>query len=326
MEEEKDNGSTRQRAIDRVTLRGSMVNALLLVFKFLAGILGGSAAMIADAVHSLTDFVTDIIVFVFVKVGNKPADHDHGYGHGKYETLATAIIGMALLIVSLGIAWNGCTKTCHAMMGQPLPQPGFIALAAAVLSIVLKEWAYRVTVRVGREEQSQAVVANAWHHRSDALSSIGTFLGVGGAIVLGHRWAVLDPLSAIIVSIFIFIASLRLVRPAMSDLMEHSLPDNVEAEIRHIVESEPQTSELHHLRTRRIGNAYAMEMHLRMPGDMSLYEAHAHATHIENRLRAHFGPHTYISIHLEPIKIHGSYVAPQSPVKTKEAAAPDAEV
>ena len=302
----------RERRINRVTLAGSVVNVLLLAFKFVAGIVGGSAAMIADAVHSLTDFVTDIIVFVFVKIGNKPADHDHDYGHGKYETLATAIIGIALLVVALGIAYNGLTKTYAVLMGETLPRPGMIALVAAALSIALKEWAYRVTVRVGREEQSQAVVANAWHHRSDALSSVGTFIGVGGAIVLGERWTVLDPLSAIVVSIFIFMASLRLVRPALSDLMDHSLPDSIENEIRQIVETDRSVSELHHLRTRRIGNAYAMEMHLRLPGSMSLYEAHDHASQIEARLRAHFGPHTYISIHLEPLKEGGTYVAPHA--------------
>ena len=206
-----DEAKTRERKIYRVTLMGSAINVVLLVLKFVAGILGNSAAMIADAVHSLSDFLTDIIVMVFVHIGNKPEDKDHDYGHGKYETLASAIIGMALLMVGVMICYDGVVKTYHAIQGIALPKPGWIALIAALASIVLKEWAYQFTAAVGKKVGSQAVVANAWHHRSDALSSIGTALGIGGAILLGAKWTVLDPIAAIIVSFFIIGASLRLL-------------------------------------------------------------------------------------------------------------------
>lgn len=182
----------RLRSVYKVTIAGSIINVLLLVLKFAAGILGHSAAMIADAIHSLTDFATDVVVLVFVKLGNKPKDKDHDYGHGKYETLATAIIGISLFVVGVMICWSGLVKTYHAFLGEKLQQPGVVALVAAVVSIVMKEWAYQFTVRVGRKFHSEAVVANAWHHRSDALSSIGTMMGVGGAILLGSHWAVLD--------------------------------------------------------------------------------------------------------------------------------------
>ena len=182
---------------------GSVVNVVLLVFKFVAGILGGSAAMIADAVHSLSDFLTDIVVIAFVRISSKPIDEDHDYGHGKYETLATSIIGLALLVVGLYIFYNGCHQIWDVMRGEEIHQPGMIALLAALLSIALKEWTYRFTARVGKQVGSQAVVANAWHHRSDALSSIGTAVGIGGAILLGKSWAVLDPVAAVVVSLFI---------------------------------------------------------------------------------------------------------------------------
>lgn len=300
----------RQKETYRVTIAGSIINILLLAFKFAAGILGHSAAMIADAIHSLTDFVTDAIVLIFVRLGSKPTDHDHDYGHGKYETLASAIIGVSLLVVGMMICYSGVTKTYHAMCGEPLQQPGFIALAAAVASVVLKEWAYRFTVRVGRRCHSEAVVANAWHHRSDALSSVGTTVGIGGAIILGEKWAVLDPLTAIVVSFFIMKAAWSVLSKAVDELTDGSLPKETEDEIESIVSEDNEVSVVHNLCTRRIGNRIAIEMHVRMPGETSLYVAHRHATEIEQRLKQRFGADTHISIHLEPVKVNGHYEDP----------------
>ena len=292
-------------------MAGSAVNVVLLVFKFVAGFFGGSAAMIADAVHSLSDFITDVIVLLFVRLSSKPEDSDHDYGHGKYETLATSLIGLALLCVGVMIMYNGVHSIVSAVMGNPLPQPGMIALAAALVSIALKEWAYRFTAKVGRECESQAVVANAWHHRSDALSSIGTAVGIGGAILLGAKWAVLDPIAAVVVSVFIIRTAWQLTKKSAGELLEQSLPAEMEREIETIVAREPMASEVHHLRTRRIGSHIAIEMHLRMPGDISLYESHQHATNIEQELRKRFGASTYIGLHVEPLKINGKYVAPE---------------
>lgn len=300
----------RQKETYRVTIAGSIINILLLAFKFAAGILGHSAAMIADAIHSLTDFVTDAIVLVFVRLGSKPTDRGHDYGHGKYETLASAIIGVSLLVVGMMICYSGVTKTYHAMCGEPLQQPGFIALAAAVASVVLKEWAYRFTVRVGRRCHSEAVVANAWHHRSDALSSVGTTVGIGGAIILGEKWAVLDPLTAIVVSFFIMKAAWSVLSKAVDELTDGSLPKETEDEIEKIVNEDNDVSVVHNLCTRRIGDRIAIEMHVRMPGETSLYVAHHHATEIEKRLKQRFGADTHISIHLEPVKVNGHYEDP----------------
>lgn len=302
----------REKSIYRVTLAGSAVNIVLLVFKFVAGFLGGSAAMIADAVHSLSDFITDVIVLLFVKLSSKPEDSDHAYGHGKYETLATSLIGLALMCVGIMIMYNGACSIVSAIMGNPLPQPGMIALAAALVSIALKEWAYRFTASVGRKCKSQAVIANAWHHRSDALSSIGTAVGIGGAILLGEKWAVLDPIAAVVVSVFIIRTAWQLTKQSAGELLEQSLPAEMEREIESIVAREPMTSEVHHLRTRRIGSHIAIEMHLRMPGDISLYESHLHATNIEQELRKRFGASTHIGLHVEPLKINGKYVAPEN--------------
>lgn len=292
----------RNSKIYRVTILGSIVNFLLLALKFTAGILGHSAAMIADAVHSLSDFITDVIVVVFVKLSTKPADDDHDYGHGKYETVATSIIGMALLVVALMLAYDGGEKILAFLQGEELCSPEPIALIAALASIVSKEWIFRVTKKVADEVDSKALEANAWHHRSDAYSSIGTAVGIGGAVVLGSQWAVLDAIAAVIVSIFIALTAIKIIRQSAGELLEESLPRETEERILEIIAEDKAVSDIHNLRTRRIGNRIAIEMHLRLPGCMPLEEAHEHASMIERRLRAEFGANTHIMLHLEPVK------------------------
>lgn len=298
---------SRLQRITRITVFGTIVNTLLLAFKFLAGILGGSAAMLADAVHSLSDFLTDIVVLVFVKISNRPADRKHSYGYGKYETLATLCIGLALLAVGIGIAVDGVEKIIQVWNGETLAQPGWIAFWAAIVSIVLKELTYWLTIRVAKQVDSEALKANAWHHRSDALSSIGTGLGIGGAILLGQKWTILDPIAALVVSVFIVLTALRLTYGAIGEFLEQSLPEENENEIRAIVAADTELSELHHLCTRRLGNRVAIEMHLRMPGNTPLTVAHKHASAIEQQLKQRFGDQTHINIHLEPTKINGKY-------------------
>ena len=291
----------RNRQIYKVTLVGGLVNVVLLVFKFVAGILGHSAAMVADAVHSFSDFITDIIVIVFVHISGKPKDKSHDYGHGKYETLAMTFIGMALLAVALGIVYGGIVKIVAWAHGQDLQAPGTLALWAALLSIVLKEGTFRYSMREARKLNSQAVEANAWHHRSDALSSVGTALGIGGAIFLGQRWTVLDPIASVVVGLFIIKVAFFLLRDGIGDLMEQSLPDEVEQEILQLAASVEGVNEPHDLRTRRIGNHYAIELHILMDGNISLSEAHDTASEVEDLLRQHYGEETHIAVHVEPI-------------------------
>ena len=290
----------RQRQIYKVTLVGGAVNVVLLVFKFVAGIVGHSAAMVADAVRSLSDFVTDIIVLVFVRISGKPKDKSHDYGHGKYETLAMTIIGMALLVVAIGIVYGGVMKIAAWLNGHQLEAPGTLALWAALLSVALKEAVYRYSMVEARRLKSQAVEANAWHHRSDALSSVGTAVGIGGAIFLGQRWTVLDPAASVVVGLFIVKVSIDLLRNGIGDLMEQSLPDEVEAEILQLAASVPGIAEPHDLRTRRIGNHYAIELHILMDGDIPLRVAHDRASEVEDLLRAHYGEETHVAVHVEP--------------------------
>jgi cation diffusion facilitator family transporter len=295
----------RTNEIYKVTLIGSIVNVVLLICKFTAGILGNSAAMIADAVHSLSDFVTDVVVLVFVHLSSKPTDKSHDYGHGKFETLALTIIGLALLSVAVGIVYSGVIHIISWFNGENLESPGMLAFWAALLSIVLKEAVYRYSMMKARQLQSQAVEANAWHHRSDALSSIGTAVGIGGAILLGQRWTVLDPIASIIVGIFIIKVAIDLLRNGIGDLMEQSLPDSVESDILEAVASLPGVDEPHDLRTRRIGNHYAIELHILMDGNITLNEAHDKASEVEQLLRDRYGEHTHVAVHVEPKQTEG---------------------
>lgn len=296
----KEKNVSREKQIYKVAFIGSAVNFLLLVFKFVAGIVGNSAAMIADAVHSLSDFITDIIVVLCVHLSGKPQDKEHDYGHGKYETMATVIVGAVLLLVGLGIMKNGAVSIWKFLHGEILPEPGILALIAALASIVLKELLFRYTAVEGKKLNSDAMIANAWHHRSDAFSSIGTAVGIGGAILLGDKWRVLDPVAAVIVSILIIQVSIKLIVPGLEELMEKSLPEKEEKNILEIILSFPEVSDPHHLRTRRIGNYCAIDVHVRMDKDMPLGEVHDITEGIESRLKGELGEKTIINIHVEP--------------------------
>lgn len=292
----------REKEIYKVTLIGSVGNAVLLTFKFIAGTLGHSSAMIADAVHSLSDFLTDVLVLVFVRISSKPQDTSHDYGHGKFETIASFLIALALIAAAIGIILSGSMKLATWLKGGQLEAPGTLALWAALLSIIIKEILYRYTAARGKALESQVMIANAWHHRSDALSSIGAAIGIGGAIILGNRWTVLDPLASIVVGAMLIKVAAELLKTSMGDLTECSLPAETEEEIIRIIQSYPDVQQPHNLRTRRIGNRIAIETHVRMDGNLSLHKAHERATSIEQKLKERFGPQTHVTIHMEPVK------------------------
>lgn len=296
----------RTTAANRVTWVGFYLNLALTAFKLLAGVVGHSGAMVADATHSLSDFATDIVVLVGFRFVGKPQDKRHDYGHGKYETLATAIIGAALLLVGASIFWDGAVKIWHSLKGEHLEAPGGIALVAAVLSIIVKEWLYRYTVITGKRINSQALIANAWHHRSDAFSSVGTMLGIGGAIVLGEKWHLLDPVAAVVVSLFIVKVAIEISSGSIRELAEESLPDEVEDEVLRIASTFLGVTHPHNLRTRRIGTDVAIDLHIRVPSEMRVDQAHGITAQIESAIRKRFGQSTFVSIHIEPTAAGGA--------------------
>ena len=262
---------------------------------------GRSGAMIADSVHSLSDFATDVVVLLGFQVVKKPVDKSHDYGHGKFETLVTTIIGLGLLWVGGAILWVGTKKIVQTTYGHALNKPGWIAFYAAIISIAVKEWLYQYTVIVGKKINSQAIIANAWHHRSDALSSVGTMLGIGGAILLGEKWRVLDPIAAIIVSFFIIQVAISISAGSINELLEASLNEETEKEILQIIKNTPGAQQPHSMKTRKIGNNIAIDIHVKVDKFLNVVQAHDIATLVEERLKDSFGRGTFISVHIEPM-------------------------
>lgn len=287
----------------RVTLQGLVVNLLLCAVKMLAGLLGRSAAMVADAVHSLSDTVTDAVVLVSLKLSAKPADEDHAYGHGRFETLAAAAITLALAWVGGKILWDALHAILAAAQGHTPPAPKLIALLAAGLSIIVKEWLYRYTLRAAKASDSQALLANAWHHRSDALSSIGTLAGISGAYFLGPKWTVLDPLAAVIVSCFIFDASWQILKNVWRELSDGSLGAQALREIGELCGKVPGVRRPHDIKTRRIGPHAAIELHIYVEDDTPFVKVHQITEQVEACLKEKFGAGTFVTVHPEPASL-----------------------
>lgn len=294
------NGTDRLKDIRSITIWGAVVNIALTVAKIVAGVVGRSAAMIADGIHSLSDLLSDIIVLVFTNISSKGKDRDHSFGHGKFETLATLIVSIILVVVGAKLMSGGIKSIISVVNGEVIPKPGYIALAAAVISIAAKEILYQATVKVGKEVNSPVVVANAWHHRSDALSSIGALLGIGGAIILGDKWTVLDPIASCCISIAIIVIAVKMALPSLSELLETSLPEDIEAEIVRTASEISGVRDIHELKTRRNGISFIIDAHITVDPSISIVEAHDIATNVEEALQLKYGNETQISIHMEP--------------------------
>ena len=294
------NGTDRLKDIRSITIWGAVVNIALTVAKIVAGVVGRSAAMIADGIHSLSDLLSDIVVLVFTHISSKGKDRDHSFGHGKFETLATLIVSIILVVVGAKLMSGGIKSIISVIHGEVIPKPGYIALAAAVISIAAKEILYQATVKVGKEVNSPVVVANAWHHRSDALSSIGALIGIGGAIILGDKWTVLDPIASCCISIAIIVIAVKMALPSLSELLETSLPEDIEAEIVRTASEIPGVRDIHDLKTRRNGISFIIDAHITVDPSISIVEAHDIATNVEEALQLKYGNETQISIHMEP--------------------------
>ncbi len=290
----------RGNRITNITLAGSVVNLILTAGKLVAGIVGHSAAMLADGIHSLSDFFSDLVILVFVRISSKGQDKNHDYGHGKFETLASIIVSVVLLVVAAKLIASGVESIHTVKNGGKLEVPGSIALWAALISIIAKEILYQVTAKVGREVESSAVIANAWHHRSDALSSIASFLGIGGAILLGDKWVILDPIVCCAIGIAIIVLSIKMAIPPIQEMLEVSLPDEIEDEIVSISNKVEGVLSTHNLQTRRSGRSIIIDEHLVVDPQLSVLHAHNIATAVEKSLAGRFGTETQIHIHIEP--------------------------
>lgn len=290
--------------IRHVTWVGFWVNAVLMIIKIVVGITGKSDALVADGVHSLSDFATDFIVLALVGIAYRSADSDHPYGHGKYETFGALLIAVILLIVAAGIGWGGVDAVIRSLKGEVLPRPDMLTIIVALLSIGAKEWLYRYTLRQGRIIDSPSLIANAWHHRSDAISSVATLVGVSISYFFGESWRILDPLASILIAIFIAVSALEIARPSVNELLEKSLPAETLERLRRAIMSVPGVKDFHHLRTRRNGHSYLAEVHIKVDPDITVTQGHAISTAVEIALRAIMGPDSIITVHVEPFHGH----------------------
>ena len=251
----------------RITLVGAVTNVMLSIFKFAAGTVGNSTALIADAIHSLSDLATDVIVYYSLKISGQKPDEEHPYGHGRAETIGASFVGAAIILVGIGIAWEVLTK----VLGGVILVPTYMALIGAAVSIVAKEILYRYTMRVGRKLKSESIIANAWHHRSDALSSVAVFIGVAGAQA---GWPLMDPLAAVIVGAMIAHVGIKIVRNAVNNLMDTGVSDTELKTMKSIIEESPGVVHYHELKTRRLGKDVLVDIHIQVPPRISISEAH----------------------------------------------------
>ncbi len=284
----------------RITRVGIVANIILIILKFTGGIIGRSGAVIADAVHSFADFATDIIVIIGLKLSDKPADNTHRYGHGKFETLSSLILGIILLVTGIGICWSGIGTIIHFIGKESIYRPTWIAFVAALISVIIKEWLYIITIRSGKKLNSQSLIANAINHRSDALSSLGVMIGIAGAVFLGEKWSVLDPVAAVIVGIFIFKASFSIIRNSIDEFLEASLGDQIESEILDISGRISGVCNPHHLKTRKVGKNMVIDIHIDVDPQLNIKTAHDISDRVEEELKRRYGPDTVISVHIEP--------------------------
>lgn len=289
------------RDLRRVTWLGMFVNITLTILKMLAGVFANSQVLVADAVHSFSDLATDAAVLVGSRYWDRPADREHQHGHAKIETLVTFFIGLALFAVALGLIRSAFHSINGLIGGKSIPLPGTFALIAAILSILLKEWLYRITIQVGRRVKSAAVLANAWHHRSDALSSIPAAVAVAFCLVFGEKYTFLDPVGTIVVSCMILYAAVEIVRPTLSTLLDRGLTDKQIEEIKACVLENEDVLGIHKIRTRPLGgNRMAVDLHMQVDPLMAVIVAHRLSHHVASDITGRFPNIVDVVTHLEP--------------------------
>ena len=297
--------------ISRVTWVGMAVNVALAVLKLAAGVMGKSHALVADAAHTLSDLATDAAILIGVRYWCEPADEMHPHGHAKIETVVTAAIGLALAAVGVGLGYEAVAAVTHAVLAREEGQTAapsilWVGFGAAVLSIICKEFLYRWTVKWGRALKSSALVANAWHHRSDALSSIPPALAIGGWVVgswFGRDLWFLDPIGAVVVCAMLLHAAWGVVKPALQSLLDAGADRKTCDEIERIILDTPDVLGAHRIRSRYAGpNAVEVDFHLLVEGSLSVVEGHAIAKRVKARLLASNLAMIDVVIHVEPVE------------------------
>ena len=297
----------RASVATKVTVIGMAINAVLTLAKIIIGFIFNSMALVADGVHSFSDFVSDVFIILSFQFAKKPADDGHNYGHGRVEVMSEVMVSLMLLVVAVSMIKSG-VETISTLKNIPYTKPSLIVLSIAMISIMSKEVLYWYTLHYAKKLKSSAMEANAVHHRSDAISSVAVFIALGMALMLGPNWYILDPIIAICVAIYIIIVATKILFKSFNVLIDGAIDKNDYQKILDILNNIPNTSDPHHVRTRRIGSYIAVELHIRVNPDMKVKDAHKIATSIETKLKDEFGEDTFVSVHIEPTKVNGEYV------------------
>lgn len=282
------------RAAQRVTLVGALFNIVLAILKIIVGTLGHSAALVADGVHSLSDLASDVIVLLATKHGRQPADEEHPYGHARIETVATVVLGSMLALVAIGIGWDATNRMLHQ---DTLVAPGMLVILVATLSLISKEWLYQYTMRIAKKIHSRILEANAWHHRSDAISSFFVLLGVAGAMA---GFPILDALAAFIVALMIGQISWGLVSSSIKELVDTAVDEETQKQIRSLITQTDGVLNLHMLRTRLMGADILVDAHLQVNPRLSVSEGHHIAENVGGRLISQLENVQDVTIHIDP--------------------------
>ena len=275
-----------------ITNVGIVVNIILTVLKVLVGIFGHSMALIADGIHSFSDMITDVVVLVGVHFGSKEADSKHPYGHGKIETFATTIIALILAIVGLGMIYGAASN-----IAEPQAAPSFITLIIAFISIIAKEALYHATKRYARRTHSSSLHANAWHHRSDAFSSVAVVIGIG-AVLLGFEYG--DHLAAMAVGLMIALAGWRILVDCIQEFTEGAVDQETIEKIEEIINTNDNIRQWHKLRTRLVGREVFLDFHILVDPELNVADAHRIADNLENSLHNQMARPVNITVHIEP--------------------------
>lgn len=287
------NRSETQNKITQITLRGMLINLLLMLIKLIIGILIRSMALIADGIHSLSDLGTDFVVLIGANIARRPADESHPYGHGKVETLATQVIALALFAVGVGIAWS----SGNALFARKPNYPGFWVIVIAAISVALKELLFHWTRNVAGITQSSALYANAWHHRSDALSSIAVLIG-GIAGLLGFGYG--DQIAGLLVAFMVMAVGGKIFYQNLKELLEHSADQESIEKIRSILDQLDEVYHWHKLRTRKIGSELFLDVHILVEPTISVLESHRITERIEKAIRQECTRPVNVLVHVEP--------------------------
>ncbi|WNY27095.1 cation diffusion facilitator family transporter [Methanolapillus ohkumae] len=283
----------------RVTVIGMAVNIILTIFKITTGFIGNSEALIADGIHSMSDLLSDIVVIVSLKISAKPGDKSHNYGHGKVETMASVVVGLMLLFAGIFIFYEGAVSIYKFLHGITIESPSMFTFYVALASIIIKELLYQYTHRVAKKLDSELIEVNAWHHRSDAFSSIGVAAGIGAAVLLGGFWVILDPIMAVTLALYILYIAFKIIYSNLNDLAEASLSPDVNEEILKIVSGQNGVQDCHSLKTRKLGSSKAIDIHIMLDGNLSVEEADSIQTEVEKCLKDRFGANTFVMIKVE---------------------------